>query len=154
MKKVSIVLVALFLFVGFAKAQQNEVEMFQSMFKVEKKAMLMDFLMLTDDEAKVFWPIYEEYEMERVKLSSRRIALIKKYAEEYETLTEEQIDELANESFAIIDGTNKLHKKYYKKFKKAVSAKRAGQFVQFERFVKTSVDNELNRNMPLIGERM
>lgn len=153
MKKLLITLTIAF-FASTSFAQTNEVEMFQSVFKVEKKALLMDYLQLTNEEAQAFWPLYEAYEAERGELGNQRIALIKKYAEEWKTLTPEQADELANESFAIINKRNKLHQKYYKKMKKAVGALRAAQFVQFERFVQTMIDAELNNNMPLIGEGM
>ncbi len=153
MKKFTVLVVAVVLSVGTAFSQANEIEMFQSMYKIEKKAMLMDFLSLTEEDAKVFWPIYEEYEAERVKLGARRIELIQKYAEEYETLTAEQADELMMESFSIRAKEEKLQQKYYKKVKKASGALRAVQFIQFERFVRTSVDNKLNGQLPLVGER-
>ncbi len=152
MKKVFAFVMAAFLATGLM-AQQNELEMFQSMYKIEKKALLMDFLQLGDEEAKAFWPIYEEYESERTQNANRRIDLIKKYAEEYEGLTDEQADELVKESFALRASREKLQKKYYGKVKKELGAKRAAQFVQFERFVQNAIDSQLNDSLPLIGER-
>lgn len=152
MKRLTLLLAAVVISVG-AFAQANEIEMFQSMYKIEKKAMLMDFMELNEEDAKVFWPIYEAYEAERVELGSRRIELIQKYAELYETLTDEQADELMKESFAIRKKEESLQAKYYRKVKKEMTALRAAQFVQFERFVKTSIDNKLNSQLPLVGER-
>lgn len=152
MKKLSLLLAAVVISVGVF-AQANEIEMFQSMYKIEKKAMLMDFMTLNEEDAKVFWPIYEAYEAERAELGSRRIELIQKYAEQYETLTDEQADELMKESFAIRKKEESLQGKYYKKVKKEMTALRAAQFIQFERFVKTSIDNKLNSQLPLVGER-
>jgi hypothetical protein len=152
MKKVLALAVAAFFTTGLM-AQQNELEMFQSMYKIETKALLMDFLQLEDEQAKIFWPLYEEYESERTKNANRRIELIKKYAEEYETLTDEQADALAKESFAVRATRDKLHKKYYNKVKKALGAKRAAQFIQFERFVANAMDSKLNDSLPLIGEK-
>jgi hypothetical protein len=152
MKKVLALAVAAFFTTGLM-AQQNELEMFQSMYKIEKKALLMDFLQLEDEQAKIFWPLYEEYESERTKNANRRLELIKKYAEEYETLTDEQADALAKESFAVRATRDKLQKKYYNKVKKALGAKRAAQFIQFERFVANAMDSKLNDSLPLIGEK-
>ena len=151
MKKV-LFLLAFEIFGGQVIAQNNEAEMMMSMFKVEKKALLMDFLKLNEDEAALFWPVYEEFTMDRGELSKKRIALITKYTDEYNTITAEQIDELVGESFANRAAIEKLHKSYYKKFKKAVGAKRAAQFVQYERFVDNAINTELNNNLPLIGE--
>ncbi len=153
MKKVLLIVVAALIGTGL-QAQSNELEMFQSMYKIEKKALLMDFLQLSDEEGKAFWPIYEEYEAERSKNANRRIELIKKYADEYATLTGEQADELVKESFAVRAVQEKLHKKYYNKIKKSVGALRAAQFIQFERFVQTALNSQLDDNIPLIGEKL
>lgn len=110
--------------------------------------------MLNEEEAAAFWPVYEQFEMDRTEVAKRRIELIKKYAEEYENMTAEQADELVAESFGIRAAQEKLHKSYYKKVKKSVGALRGAQFIQFERFVNTYIDNELNGAIPLIGERM
>jgi hypothetical protein len=151
MKKV-IVLLALAFLGSQAIAQSNEAEMLISMFKVEKKALLMDFLQLSEEEGAAFWPIYEAFDMERGHIAKKRIDLISKYAEGYGAMTAEQVDALANESFAIRASLEGLHKTYYKKFKKAVGAIRAAQFVQFERFVDNAIDSRLNDSLPLIGE--
>jgi hypothetical protein len=151
MKKV-LFLLAFAIFGGQAIAQNNEAEMMMSMFKVEKKALLMDFLKLNEEEAALFWPVYEEFNMDRGVISKKRIELITKYADEYNTITAEQIDELVGESFANRASLEKLHKSYYNKFKKAVGPKRAAQFVQYERFVDNAINTELNNNLPLIGE--
>lgn len=133
-------------------AQNNETELFMSVFNVEKKAVLMDYLQLSETEAAAFWPIYDAYESERAEVAKQRIALMTKYAEQYATLTAEQADQLSAESFKWRASREKLEQSYYKKFKKAVGAIRAAQFVQFERYVDTSIDAELYQNMPIIGE--
>ncbi len=153
MKKLIVIALAALVSTGLW-AQSNELEMFQSMYKIEKKALLMDFLQLSDEEGKAFWPIYEEYEAERTKNANRRIELIQKYAEEYATITGEQADELVKESFAVRAVQEKLHKKYYNKIKKSVGALRAAQFIQFERFVQTALNSQLDDNIPLIGEKL
>ena len=151
MKKVLVLLA--FAFMGSQViAQSNEAEMLVSMFKVEKKALLMDFLQLSDSEAAAFWPVYEEYDMARGHISQKRIDLITKYAEQYASMTPEMADQLLNESFALRASLEGLHKSYYKKFKKAVGAVRGAQFVQFERFIDNAIDSQLNNSLPLIGE--
>ena len=135
-----------------AFGQANEIELFKSVYKVEKKAMIMEFLKLSDDEAKGFWPIYESYESERSAIGSMRIELIQKYVESYNTMTDEQADEMMTASFDMRSKLEKLHKTYYAKIKKEMGALRAVQFVQFERLVKTSLDVELYNQLPLVGE--
>lgn len=143
----------MFAFLGTSvMAQSNEAELFVSVFKVEKKAVLMDYLQLNETEAAAFWPVYEAYEAERGEIAKQRIALITKYAEQYEGLTSDQADALIAETFKMRASKEKLEKAYYGKIKKAVGSIRAAQFIQFERFIDTSIDAELYNNMPLVGE--
>ena len=151
MKKVLVVM--MFAFLGASvMAQSNESEMFISVFQVEKKALLMDYLALNEVEAAAFWPIYEAYEAKRSEIAKRRIGLITRYAEQYEGLTSDQADALVADTFKLRADKEKLEKDFYKKFKKAVGSIRSAQFLQFERFVDTSIDAELYENMPLVGE--
>lgn len=151
----NLLLIALVLFMSFgAVAQNDELELFKTAFKVEKKALLMDFLTLGEAESKTFWPTYDAYQLELSKTSSKRVALITEYAEEYENMSNEQADALVAKSFKIRAEREKLQKSYYKKFKKNHGAKRAAQFVQFERFVQIAIDAELNNSFPLVGERI
>jgi hypothetical protein len=151
MKKVLVVMMFAF-FASSVMAQSNEAEMFISVFKVEKKALLMDYLQLNETEAATFWPIYEEYEAKRGDIAKKRIELITRYAEQYEGLTSEQADALVADTFKFRASKEKLEKEYYTKIKKAVGSIRAAQFLQFERYVDTSIDAELYENMPLVGE--
>ena len=80
------------------------------------------------------------------------MTLLEKYVAEYESLTDEQADVIVKETFSIRSKSEKLQKKYYKKIKKELGAKTASQFVQFERYVQTSVDEVLQEALPLIGE--
>ena len=58
MKKVLSLFVGMLLF-GAVNAQNSgsEVEMFQSIFSMEKKAMVAEFLNLSDTEAGSFWDL-------------------------------------------------------------------------------------------------
>jgi hypothetical protein len=151
MKKIVFLLMALCIGLNMS-AQNDEIELFQSVFKLEKKALLVKFLSLSDAESEDFWSTYNEYEAKLSKTSNKRIQLIKKYAESYENMTDEQANALVGESFAIRMEREKLQKSYYNKLKKSHGAKRGAQFVQFERFVQNQIDNELNQSFPLIGE--
>lgn len=153
MKKVILAIFTAFIALG-VQAQSNEAEMFASMFNTEKKAALMDFMSLSETEAMAFWPIYQEFETARTEMAKRRIELISVYAQQYGTITDETADIMAKDSFKIRMEQEKLQKKYYGKVKKAIGAKRAAQFIQFERFVNTAIDGKIYDNMPFIGEGM
>src|ERR1700741_2096724 len=57
-----------------------------------KKQLIAANVTLTDTEATKFWPVYEQYSAELKKITYTKNALIKEYAEEYGSLTDEQAD--------------------------------------------------------------
>jgi len=59
-----------------------------------KKQLVAANLTLTDSEATKFWQVYEEYSADTGKINDTRTAIIKEYADEYGTLTDDQADNL------------------------------------------------------------
>lgn len=151
MKKILLVFIVLLSFQ--LSAQNAELEAFKDLFNSEKKTLLSKFMELDATEATAFWSIYDSYSLERKEIANRRISFLERYIEQYDSLTDDQADALVTESFSIRDKNEKIQKKYYKKIKKILGATKASQFVQFERYVQTAIDQELQSALPLIGEQ-
>lgn len=136
----------------FAQSNKEQVEFFQSIFGMEKKALVAEFIKLEGESATAFWSLYDAYEEERKATGQRRIALIDKYANSYMDLDDVTTDEMAAESMKIQDVQSKLLKKYYKQMKKVAGSKAAAQFYQLERFIQNAVGVALMEQIPFIGE--
>ena len=93
MKKITLFLAALFL-ASFAYTQSNkeEIDLVQAAFGMDKKAIVADFVQLSDTQKDAFWVLYDEYETKRKDLGKERIELLKQYAEQYMTMTGEQAE--------------------------------------------------------------
>jgi hypothetical protein len=87
----------------------------------------MDF---SDEQSEAFWPIFKEYDHAMNKVNDLRVALIKNYAENYETMTDVKAAELVAQSFDFQDQRMKLRKTYFKKFEKVLPATQAAKFMQ------------------------
>lgn len=133
-----------------AQIQQEEIEYFQSLFGMEKKAVVANFLKLESNDP--FWPIYDAYEKERKTLSQERLNTIMDYVKNYEKLSDEKTDELVSKSISSKNNANKLIAKYYKKIKKSSGSKTAAQFFQIENYFVSAINTELYASLPLIGE--
>ncbi len=125
-------------------------ELLRSDLKTEKKAIIVNVMELNDAESQVFWPIYRQYELERYKLGDKTVALLKDYVNNYDKLTNEKVDELVKQSFKIKSEELKLKEKYYNKMKKALSAKRAAQWLQLENQLDIVLDFQIAEQLPLI----
>ena len=92
--------------------QQGFIELLRSDVRADKVAILTESMELTESQAESFWPIYREYEIELSKLGDRRLAMLRSYAESYESLSNETAGEIAEDWFKLQEDHTKLKKKY------------------------------------------
>jgi len=69
----------------------EEIAMLRSDLRSNRKQVVAANMKLTDTEAEKFWPIYEQYVNELVKINDGKYALIKEYLQS-SNMTEEQAD--------------------------------------------------------------
>ena len=68
----------------------QDIKMLRADVQSSRKAITAENMNLTADEATKFWPIYDEYAAEVAKIGDDRVALIKDYAANYDTMTDDQ----------------------------------------------------------------
>jgi hypothetical protein len=149
MKKLLLVLV-FFLVSTVGYSQEGYVELLRSDVKAKKVAIITEVMQFSDEEAKAFWPVYREYELDLAKLGDARLALIKDYAENYESLTDEKAKDLVNEVFKLEGKRTKLKRKYFKKMDRVLSAKTVAKFFQLENQILLLIDLQIASNLPMI----
>ena len=158
MKSVAILIAALMMATGLATAQDTPVtatdvtstiELLRSDLKTGRKALLTEAMQFTEKEADAFWPIYNEYELERSKMGDRYLQSLKEYAANYDTMTNEMAEKLMKKVFVWQKDNVSLIEKYYKKVAKAITAKRAARFVQVENRINQLVLLQLASDIPL-----
>jgi hypothetical protein len=139
-------------FTSFAQSNKEDIDMIQAMYGKEKKSIAADFIELPDAKKDAFWKIYDDYETERKALGKKRISLIEKYANAYDTLTDKSTDGIIKETIAMQKSTDALIAKYYDKISKSVSVRPAAQFYQLENYLLSMVRTEILTQIPFIGE--
>jgi len=153
MKKTMLVLSLLLLnHILLAQSNQEEIDFFQSVFGMEKKALVAEFIKLEGVQKDAFWTAYDEYEVKRKALGQRRIAILTKYANSYATLDDLTTDEIIKEVITLQGKNDKLVADYYKKIKKSAGTKPAAQFYQIEGYILSKIRATIMENIPLIGE--
>jgi len=125
-------------------------ELLRQDIQADKVALMTVALALTDEEGEVFWPLYREYNNELSKIGDSRISLIKDYAANYDSMTEEKAKELAKTSFSLREDRMKLLKKTHKKVDKAIGSIVATRFAQIENQLVMLIDLQIASEMPLI----
>jgi hypothetical protein len=153
MKKIGLVLLGVFLYsFGFAQAN-DELTILQSLFGMEKKAIVAEFVQLDNTQQQAFWTLYEEYEVERKELGVSRLDLIVQYAGQYESMTDEQAAEFMSQLIDQRKKTDKVLDTYYKKISKATSPMIGLQFFQVESYILTAVRMYILDQVPFVSKQ-
>jgi len=133
------------------KAQTtDDINFFQSIWGMEKRAIVESYMDLSEADATAFWPEYEAYEESRKELGKDRVMILEDYAKNYATLNDEKAHELVNGTVANNMGHQKLLKKTYKKMSKSVGAVKAAKFVQLENYFITMIQMTISENIPFV----
>jgi hypothetical protein len=143
MKNILVAIVLLFSMNGVFAQAHTEIELIRSQYKLEKKAVVADYLQLANADAEKFWPIYNKYEAERVAIGDRRIKLITDYVNDKHKGSVTDADAMVKESADIQKKEADLREKYYKLVKEGVSPAVALNFYQIEDQISTAVKMEL-----------
>ena len=149
MKKLLLIIVFV-LASGLGYAQEAYIELLRSDVKTQKVAIVTEVMQFTNEEAEVFWPVYREYDFEQTKLGDARIELIKDYAENYETMTDQKAKEMVDGALTLQGKRIKLKKKYFKKFDKVLPSKTVAKFFQLENQINLLIDLQIASELPFI----
>jgi hypothetical protein len=154
MKKLTLILSALFL-IGIANAQTNkeEVDYIQAIFGMQKKAMVADFLKVAPAKQDAFWKVYDEYEAARKDLGKKRIDLLTRYANDYESMAPETAESYMNDVIKQSKATDKLIVDYYRKVKKVTDPVTALKFYHIENYILTAIRNSIYSEIPFVKAR-
>ncbi|WP_111319344.1 hypothetical protein [Algoriphagus chordae] len=138
---------------SFAQSSvDEEITLIQSAFGMDKKQIIEGYMDLPDEVAPAFWTIYQAYEESRKELGRERLNIINDFLSEYESIGDDEADDLANRTLKNDLALSKLHSSYYKKFKKATSAVDAAKFLQIDTYIHNTIRNAIQQELPFIDQ--
>ena len=134
-------------------ATDQDIQLLRQDIRSKKKQLIAANLKLTDTEATKFWPLYDQYTAELVKINDQRYALIKEYANEWGTMTDDQASSLLKRSLAVDEQVVQLRIKYVPIFSKVVSGKTVATFFQYDRRLQSMIDLQLASQIPVVQDQ-
>jgi len=149
MKKLFLFLVFFSLTNLFAQNVDDFIQLLKSDVQSDKVTIITQVMNFTDQQSEKFWPIYNEFSNELSKLSDKRIANIKDFAANFDSLTDKKADQLIKNAFDFQSDRLSLNKKYYNKFAKALTSTVAAKYMQLEYEIQLIIDLSVNSNLPL-----
>jgi hypothetical protein len=128
----------------------QDVALLRKDIQSQKKQIVAANLTLTDAEATKFWPVYDQYEADLVKINDAKYAAIKSYAESYDTLTDAKALELTKQIIGVDQSVAQLRLKYAPMFANVVSGKKTALFFQLDRRLVMLVDLQIAAAIPMV----
>lgn len=126
------------------------IQLMREDIRSERKKVVAANMPLTEVEATRFWPVYDRYIAETIKVNDVRFALLKDYAKNYESATEEQANSFIKRWLELDEDNTQLRLKYIPEFEKVVSHKKTAMFFQIDRRVSMMIELQLASQVPLV----
>jgi hypothetical protein len=138
---------------GRAAAQDptdEDIKLFRKDLRSTRKQIIAANMSLGDKEAEQFWPLFEQYTQELVAKQDRKYALIKEYAGNYTTMTDDQAEKYVLGRADVDEAILQVRLKYFPLFRKVLSGKSSALFFQLDWRLGLIMDLQLASQTPLI----
>ena len=135
-----------------SEEQVNEanIQLMRQDIRSERKKVVAANMPLTEAEAVKFWPVYDRYIGETIKVNDARFDVLKEYAKNYDTATDDQADSFIKRWLALDQDSTQLRLKYIPEFEKVISHKKTAMFFQIDRRVNMMIELQLASQVPLV----
>jgi hypothetical protein len=132
------------------QVDEANIQLMRQDIRSERKKIVAANLPLTETEATKFWPLYDRYIGETIKINDGRYALIKEYAQNYQSMTDDQADSFIKRWLGFDQDNTALRMKYIPEFEKVISRKKTAMFFQMDRRLSMVVELKLASQVPLV----
>lgn len=116
----------------------------------ERRAIVKDYMQLSEQESAIFWPLYNDYDKMLQTSFNRYKTLIKDYMQAHEHLSDKKANELMTELLAIQADDLKHKQAYAKKFSAKLPPKRVFQYFVLEEQFAAGFFATVTENLPAI----
>lgn len=120
----------------------------------EKIAFFTRHLNLTPDEAKDFWPVYNEFTQKRAELNKEKSEVIRQLNQSLKTMSEKELEEGGDKIVDLTFKEAELAKDYHKEFKKVLPPAKVVRLYQVEKqFRQILLEQLRNRRSEVPAQR-
>jgi len=130
----------------------KDIQMLRADIRSQRKQIVAANMQLTDAEATKFWPVYDAYMQDVQKNADTRVALIKEYAQTYDTMTDAQALSLVKRWGATDQAFTNTRVNWMSKFESVLPGKKAALFYQIDRRLSQLIDLQMMSLIPLIQQ--
>lgn len=149
------VIAAVLVFVGPVFAElglniEDKTVLSRSYIEANRKTIVAINLDLTEEESKVFWPVYEEYRELIDLINDDYLELLKDYAQNYQDLSDRMAVNLLNDYLNLEMDRVASKKAYIEEFSKVLPPQKVAKYFQIENKMDAIIKADLAIEIPLI----
>jgi hypothetical protein len=126
------------------------IDLIRGDLSTQKKSIVNNVMQFSEADAKRFWPIYEQYQMEYSQLGNETAGLIKEYVESLDTMTDSKAASLMARTFDLRKRALALRIRYYEMVSRALTPIKAAKFMQIDSQLVGMLDLQISSNLPFI----
>ena len=116
----------------------------------DKRALIEKNMQLSADEAKKFWPIYDEYQRDLDRIVQKQNRAVLDYVNGESSMTDANARRIAKDVISADGEEQKLRERTAKKLVAALPAKKAVRFIQIENKLRALNRYDLAERIPLV----
>jgi hypothetical protein len=143
MKKYYLILACIFC-ISSLYGQRDRREFIES----QKVAFFTRNLKLSPEEARLFWPIYDEFTAKRDNIVRERNTLTQDAGDKLDRMTEKELEELGDKLISLDLSEAELKAEYHKKFKGVLTPAKVVRLYYTENRFKNYLLNQLRSRNP------
>jgi len=128
----------------------QDMDLLRKDIRSHKKQIIAANLKLTDAEATKFWPIYDQYTAELMKINDKKFGLIQDYADHWGTMTDEQASSYLRSWSDVDIAISQLRQKYVPIVSQVLNGRKSATFFQLDRRISMLIDIQLASQIPLV----
>jgi hypothetical protein len=144
-----------FAFVGARSAPaqdpvDEDIKLFRKDLRSIRKQFIAANMDLSDKEAEQFWPLFDRYTQDLVVKQDEKYALLKEYAQNYQTMTDEQAEKYIRGRASVDQSIQDVRLRYFPLFRKVLSGTATARFFQLDWRLGLLMDLQLASQTPVI----
>ena len=128
----------------------QDLDLLRKDIRSQKKQLIAANLALSDADSTRFWPVYDRYTADLVKINNEKYALLQEYADTWGTITDGQAVDLMKRALSVDEQVAQLRTRYFPIFLAVLPGKKGATFFQLERRLQSMIDLQLMSTLPLV----
>jgi hypothetical protein len=127
---------------------EDKIELTRTYIEANRQTIVVSAMELTEEESKVFWPVYQDYRTDIETVNDRSIKILRDYADNFENLSDAMAAEMMSEYLDIEEDRLIYKQIYVELLTEALPISKVVRFFQLENKMDAVIKFDLAAEVP------